>query len=73
LRRYAWPNLKGFFGPRNGLILVMAIAGTLHLAWNLYQSTVGPNCANLYREYLTVYGISLGLWISISSRGTEQP
>jgi len=73
LRRYAWPNLKGFFGPRNGLILVMAIAGTLHLAWNLYQSTVGPNCANLYREYLTVYGISLGLWISISSLGTEQP
>jgi hypothetical protein len=45
----------------NGLILVMGIAGTLHLAWNLYQSTVGPNSANLYREYLTLYGISLAV------------
>ncbi|MFM8513912.1 MAG: hypothetical protein ACKOBI_09275, partial [Bacteroidota bacterium] len=50
LRRYAWPNLKRPYGPMNGLILVMGIAGTLHLAWNLYQSTVGPNTANLYRE-----------------------
>jgi hypothetical protein len=73
LRRYAWPNLKRPYGPMNGLILVMAIAGTLHLAWNLYQSTVGPNSANLYREYLTLYGISLGLWISISGLGSEQP
>ncbi|MFM7587592.1 MAG: hypothetical protein ACKO55_00620 [Bacteroidota bacterium] len=73
LRRYAWPNLKRPYGPMNGLILVMGIAGTLHLAWNLYQSTVGPNSANLYREYLTLYGISLGLWISISGLGSEQP
>ncbi|MFM7746771.1 MAG: hypothetical protein ACKO7X_02510, partial [Bacteroidota bacterium] len=73
LRRYAWPNLKRPYGPMNGLILVMGIAGTLHLAWNLYQSTVGPNTANLYREYLTLYGISLGLWISISGLGSEQP
>ncbi|MFM8838311.1 MAG: hypothetical protein ACKOHH_06735, partial [Bacteroidota bacterium] len=72
-RRYAWPNLKRPYGPMNGLILVMGIAGTLHLAWNLYQSTVGPNTANLYREYLTLYGISLGLWISISGLGSEQP
>jgi len=72
LRRYAWPNLKGFFGPRNGLILVMAIAGTLHLAWNLYQSTVGPNNANFFREYLSVYGISLALAWYWSRTRTEQ-
>ena len=59
LRQYAWPTMKRSFGPKNGLILMLAIAGTLHLAWNLYQSTVGPNTHHLFREYLTVYGISL--------------
>jgi len=72
LRRYAWPNLKRPYGPMNGLILVMAIAGTLHLAWNLYQSTVGPNNANFFREYLSVYGISLALAWYWSRTRTEQ-
>ena len=62
LRQYAWPTMKRSFGPKNGLILMLAIAGTLHLAWNLYQSTVGPNTHHLFREYLTVYGISLAFY-----------
>ena len=63
LRLWQMPTLKGAIRPIPLVILAVTVAGTLHLAWNLYQSTVGANTANLFREYLTVYGISLGLWV----------
>ena len=66
LRRY---NLQGFKwqpSPVALLILVLGVGGTAHLAWNLYQSTVGTNTDNLFREYLTLYGISLAFYGSFS-------
>ena len=66
LRRY---NLQGFNwqpSPVALLMLVLGVGGTLHLAWNLYQSTVGTNTDNLFREYLTLYGISLAFYGSFS-------
>jgi hypothetical protein len=62
LRRFECPTIKPSFRPVNWILPSLAVAGTLHLAWNLYQSTVGPNSANLFREYLTVYGISLAVY-----------
>lgn len=62
LRRYEWPTTTKPNRPINWLILVLGLAGTLHVAWNLYQSTVGPNTANFFREYLSVYGISLAFY-----------
>ncbi len=62
LRRY---NLQGFKwqpSPVALLILVLGVGGTVHLAWNVYQSTVGTNTDNLFREYLTLYGISLAFY-----------
>jgi hypothetical protein len=66
LRRYEWPTTTKPIRPINWLLLVLGLAGTLHLAWNLYQSTVGPNTANFFREYLTVYGISLAFYWSFN-------
>ena len=66
LRRYEWPTITKPIRPITWLLLAVAVAGTLHLAWNLYQSTVGPNTANLFREYLTVYGISLAIYGSFN-------
>ncbi len=66
LRRYEWPTTTKPIRPITLLLLVFGVAGTLHLAWNLYQSTVGPNTANLFREYLTVYGISLAIYWSFN-------
>ena len=66
LRRYAWPTTTKPIRPITWLLLIVAVAGTLHLAWNLYQSTVGPNTDNLFREYLTVYGISLAFYGSFN-------
>ena len=62
LRRY---NLQGFKwqpSPVALLLLVLGVGGTVHLAWNVYQSTVGTNTDNLFREYLTLYGISLAFY-----------
>jgi hypothetical protein len=72
LRRWPLPTVHKPIRPISWFLLVVAVAGTLHLAWNLYQSTVGPNTANLFREYLSVYGIGLGLWILGSCRRSEQ-
>ena len=66
LRRY---NLQGFKwqpSPVALLLLVLGVGGTVHLAWNVYQSTVGTNTDNLFREYLTLYGISLAFYGSFS-------
>ncbi|MFZ9681059.1 MAG: hypothetical protein ACO3CL_06515 [Bacteroidia bacterium] len=72
LRRWQLPTVHKPIRPISWFLLALAVAGTLHLAWNLYQSTVGPNTANLFREYLSVYGIGLGLWILGSCRRSEQ-
>ncbi|MGA1666816.1 MAG: hypothetical protein ACO39U_07515, partial [Bacteroidia bacterium] len=71
-RRWQLPTVHKPIRPISWLLLALAVAGTLHLAWNLYQSTVGPNTANLFREYLSMYGIGLGLWILGSCRRSEQ-
>jgi hypothetical protein len=65
-RRYNVQGLTWQPGPVALLILVLGVGGTLHLAWNLYQSTVGTNTDNLFREYLTLYGISLAFYGSFS-------
>jgi hypothetical protein len=72
LRRWQLPTVHKPIRPISWFLLALAVVGTLHLAWNLYQSTVGPNTANLFREYLSVYGISLWLWILGSGRRSEQ-
>lgn len=66
LRRYNLQGLNWQPGPVALLMLVLGVGGTVHLAWNLFQNTVGPNTDNLFREYLTLYGISLACYGSFS-------
>jgi len=72
LRSYKITAVKFWFRIGPLVLLLLGVAGTLHLAWNLYQSTVGPNNANFFREYLSVYGISLALAWYWSRTRTEQ-
>ena len=61
-RRYNVQGLTWQPGSVALLLLVLGVGGTVHLAWNVYQSTVGTNTDNLFREYLTLYGISLAFY-----------
>jgi hypothetical protein len=58
------PKLREIVPSRNitrNFFLLATTLIILHWAWNLYQSTTGINQGHFFREYLSIYGISLAL------------